>query len=77
MANLDTAFDVEKLALNDAVLVVTGTTDPTLGYEAPVGSVYLYQNGDVSALYEKVGVADTDWRGLTPRQFMKFSALRC
>jgi len=77
MANMDKAFDVERLSLDGSALMITGTTDPMLGYEAPVGSVYMYRNGDVSAMYEKVGTADTDWRGLTPRQFMKFSALRC
>jgi hypothetical protein len=61
MANIDNAYTVPKLSINDNVLVVDGNFDPTTGagYEAPVGSLFL--RSDTGALYQKTGPADTDW----------------
>lgn len=64
MANIDDAFRVEKLSLDDGVLITQGSADPTTGpgYEAPVGSLYLRTNG---TLYKKVNTANVDWAALS------------
>lgn len=61
MANIDNAYTVPALSINDNVLVVDGNFDPTVGagYEAPIGSLFL--RSDTGALYQKTGAADTDW----------------
>ena len=61
MANIDSAYTVPKLSINDNVLVVDGNFDPTIGagYEAPIGSLFL--RSDTGTLYQKTGPADTDW----------------
>ena len=68
MANIDKAFAVDVLSINDTTLITTGTTDPTIntGYEAPLGSLYL--RADVGTVYVKSGVANIDWAmlGSTP-----------
>lgn len=60
MANIDDAFRVEKLSLEDQTLIATGANDPTTGagYNAPVGSLFLRTNGSV---YKKIGPNDVDW----------------
>lgn len=60
MANIDTGFRVEKLSLDDQVLIVSHPDDPTVGvgYEAPTGSVLIRTTGEI---YRKVDIADTDW----------------
>lgn len=61
MANIDKAFTVDKLSLDDIVLITTGADDPSTGagYEAPVGSMYLRSvNGEI---YIKSDTNDTDW----------------
>lgn len=61
MANIDDAFRVEKLSLNDNILMVEGLIDPSIiGYSAPTGSLYL-STLDTGGLYRKHGAADTDW----------------
>lgn len=61
MSNIKDAFQIESLSLNDNVLITEGQLDPStgLGYEAPIGSLYI--NRDVGDLYHKVGPLDTDW----------------
>lgn len=62
MANIDKGFTVDLISLKDEVLVTTSTSDPTLiGYEAPVGSLLLYQNGPGSTLFIKTNTPDTSW----------------
>lgn len=60
MANIDNGFRVEKLSLDDQVLVTSHPDDPTVGggYESPIGSLLLRTTGD---LYLKTNTADTDW----------------
>lgn len=61
MANIDDAFRVEQVSLDDLVLITSQTADPSTGagYEAPVGSVYARTTGSV---YVKYDTADVDWR---------------
>lgn len=65
MANIDDAFRVERLSLDDVVLIAHGTDDPSTGggYEAPVGSLYLRTDGN---LYRKTGSLVTDWSNSMP-----------
>jgi len=60
MANIDDAFTIEALSLDDVVLIVPGTADPATGAgeAAPVGSLFLRSNGE---LYRKTGVNNVDW----------------
>jgi hypothetical protein len=61
MANIDNAYTVSRLSLNDNALIVDGNFDPSTGagYEAPVGSLFI--RTDVVGLYQKTGATDTDW----------------
>lgn len=63
MGNIDDAFTVDLLSLNDEILIVSGTADPSTGggYEAPMGSLFLRSTGDV---YRKANTADVDWASL-------------
>jgi len=66
MANIDKAFDVELLSLNDSMLIAAGTSDPSSGgFEAPRGSLYLQQLPSGGELWTKYGDLDTDWRRFT------------
>lgn len=60
MANIDNAYTIDMLSLDDNVLIVSGTIDPsiTTGYEAPIGSVYIRTDG---SMYQKTNTADVDW----------------
>lgn len=60
MANIDDAFTVDTLSLDDNVLITSGTIDPTItsGFEAPIGSLFIRTNG---VLYQKNNTADVDW----------------
>ena len=60
MANIDEAFEIELLSLNNNALLVSAAADPTIGvgYEAPLGSLYLRTTG---ALYIKTTTADVGW----------------
>lgn len=60
MANIDDAFTINKLSLDDNLLIVSGTVDPTIdsGYEAPVGSLYVRTTGET---YQKNNINDVDW----------------
>ena len=65
MANIDDAFRVEVLSLDDLALVGSGLARPNIGagYEAPQGSLYLRQHGGTEGeLYVKFGPADVDWQ---------------
>lgn len=61
MANIDDAFRIDKLSLNDNILVTEGQLDPSTGagYEAPIGSLYF--DSLTGAVYHKHGPTDTDW----------------
>lgn len=63
MANIDDAFRVDKLSLNDVLLITDGTSDPSTGagYEAPVGSLFLLSASTSSALYVKTNTGNTNW----------------
>lgn len=60
MANIDDAYTIDKLSFDDNLLVTSGANDPSIGigYEAPVGSLYIRTNG---SLYQKNNSADVDW----------------
>lgn len=60
MANIDNLFRVDNgISLNDDVGIFQGSLDPTImGYEAPIGSIYLRNTGKV---YSKVSASDTGW----------------
>lgn len=60
MANIDSKYTVSGISLNDNALITDGNFDPSgVGYEAPVGSLFV--RTDTGALYQKTGVADVDW----------------
>lgn len=60
MANIDNAFRIDKVSLSDKALIVEGSIDPSdVGYEAPIGSLYL--NDITGETYHKIDTADTDW----------------
>lgn len=60
MANIDKAFTVPALSLEDEVGIFYGSVDPSVsGFEAPQGSLYIRK--DVGQLYQKDGNGDTDW----------------
>jgi len=64
MANIDDAFRIEILSLDDKTLIGTGEPQPNigLGYEAPQGSLYLRQNATTSGeVYVKFGPNNVDW----------------
>ena len=60
MANITDAFTVDVLSLDDITLLASGSADPsiTVGYDAPMGSLFLRTNG---SLYRKTGLALVDW----------------
>lgn len=59
MADINLSFAVENgISLDDAVGIFTGTVDPSTGEAAPIGSLYLQQNG---VLHQKIGPNDIDW----------------
>lgn len=60
MANIDEAYTVDVLSFDDKTLIVSGESDPAVGvgYEAPIGSLYIRANG---LLYQKNNTADVDW----------------
>ena len=60
MADITKAFDVEEgLSLKDEVLIISGSTDPSVaGEAAPQGSLFLRTTG---SLFLKTGVADNQW----------------
>ncbi len=62
MANIDDAFRIEKLSLNDNIIIVEGAIDPsTVGYEAPIGSLYFVSSSSEGDVFHKIGVLDTNW----------------
>ena len=69
MGNIDNGYSVEILVLgdfddDDQILLAQGGFDPTsVGYEAPVGSMFYRR--DVATVYQKTGVADTEWTSLS------------
>jgi hypothetical protein len=60
MANIDDAFEIDIISLEDRLLIASGDDNPTTGggYEAPIGSLYILSTGE---LFQKIGAADTDW----------------
>jgi len=68
MANIDDGLSVDLLVLGDVdadrVLITEGGFDPSsIGYEAPVGSLFLRH--DSPELYLKTGAPDTGWSTIT------------
>lgn len=62
MANIDQGFSVDVLSLGDNALITSGAFDPSVtGYEAPLGSLFLYNNGSTGTVLMKSGPANTDW----------------
>lgn len=60
MTNIDDAFRVESLSINDEVLLCTKDFNPSVaGYESPIGSLLL--NKISGELFIKSGIQDTDW----------------
>jgi hypothetical protein len=60
VANIDDAFRIDKLSLNDNILITEGSIDPsTTGYEAGIGSLFF--NSSTGAIFHKFGPGDTDW----------------
>ena len=66
MANITDAFSIERLSINDVVLLVTGNSDPSsgIGYEAPDGSLYLNSTMGNGSVYVKNTTGDTNWSKL-------------
>lgn len=60
MANIDNLFRVDNgISLNDDVGIFQGSLDPTImGYEAPIGSVYIKNDGQH---FSKHNTNNTDW----------------
>ena len=60
MSQLDEAFTVPGLSLDDELGIFYGSGDPSIsGFEAPLGSLYLRVG--TGSLYQKSGVLDTGW----------------
>lgn len=59
MANIDRGFQVDVLSVGETALVTSGNDNPSIiGYEAPIGSLYLSSTGNV---FVKNGNGDVDW----------------
>jgi len=60
MANIDRAFTVPSLSLNDESGIFLGEIDPSSsGFEAPESSLFIRKNP--AQLFQKSGPADTEW----------------
>ncbi len=64
MANIDDAFNVEILSVDDKALIGTGTAEPNVGagFNGPAGSLYLKSDPGINGqLWVKFGPNDVDW----------------
>lgn len=61
MFDFGKAFDVDVLSLGESVGIFPGSFDPStgLGQAAPIGSLFIRTG--TTEVYQKNGVADTDW----------------
>lgn len=67
MGNIDHGFNVDILSLSDTTLISSGTFDPSIvGFNAPPGSIFLYNNLSQGEILLKVGELDTEWSKLDP-----------
>lgn len=80
--SVEKAFEVPSIVINDLGGILSGTADPASpGLNAPIGSIYLRDNGGVGEHYKKVGAADTAWNleqssGTNPPGFQGFGVWR-
>jgi len=80
--SVEKAFEVPSIVVNDLGGILSGTADPTApGLAAPIGSIYMRDNGGVGEHYKKVGAADTAWNleqssGSNPPGFQGFGVWR-
>lgn len=59
MAEIDRAFSVPAVSLDDIVGIFYGDIDPSAsGFDAPIGSLFLRTNG---SHYRKTGAGNLDW----------------
>lgn len=59
---VERAFEVPSIVINDLGGILSGTADPsTPGLNAPVGSIYMRDNGGVGEHWKKIGALDNDW----------------
>ena len=60
--SVEKAFEVPSIVINDLGGILSGTADPsTPGLNAPIGSLYMRDNGGVGEHWKKTGSLDTDW----------------
>jgi hypothetical protein len=66
---VNNAFHVEGILLNDSVLIVADSVDPSKsdGLEAPIGTLMIMPDGTTR---RKVGPEDTDWDYWLPQKFI-------
>jgi hypothetical protein len=76
VAQIDRAHTVEGgLALNDEVLFHITVSDPTTGYDAPVGSLLLQKPASGEGqLWKKFGSANSAWKKIASKQYVSSSA---
>jgi len=64
--SVEKAFEVPSIVVNDLGGILSGTADPTApGLNAPIGSIYLRDNGGVGEHWKKIDALDTDWEIVT------------
>ncbi len=60
--SVEKAFEVPSIVINDLGGILSGTADPSSpGLNAPIGSIYMRDNGGVGEHWKKTGAADTSW----------------
>ncbi len=80
--SVEKAFEVPSIVVNDLGGILSGTADPTApGLAAPIGSIYLRDNGGTGEHYKKVAAGDTAWElqqssGSNPPGFQGFGIWR-
>ncbi len=80
--SVEKAFEVPSIVINDLGGILSGTADPSSGgLNAPIGSLYMRDNGGVGQHFKKVGAADTAWNleqstGSNPPGFQGFGLWR-
>jgi len=80
--SVEKAFEVPSIVINDLGGILSGTADPSsAGLNAPIGSLYMRDNGGVGQHFKKVGAADTAWNleqstGSNPPGFQGFGLWR-
>jgi hypothetical protein len=73
MSNIDRGFQIDVLSVGETTLVTSGNDNPSsVGYEAPIGSLYLSTNG--STYLKNTGV-DTGWKPIMYSDFTNVSGV--